>query len=1448
MTGTSGFLKKTAANTWALDTNTYLTGITSTMVTTALGYTPVNVTALADYVTLATAQTISALKTMTAGLKVSGRTNGSTGGDDEGITIGFAANGLGGLTIGNPTGVRSVFYFRNTEGAIPFWRYNNGTTSFDIQHPAKSGTIALTSDVSTAIEALDSSTEAVSSGYFLTGVTITNGKITARTQNNSISGSAGSLTTVSKTAWGQTYWTSGGVPTSISGDMSSVGKMTFTAKTSKSTSGNVLEVVTIDGVTYLHSVLPFVSDSFISAGGVSSGGGTAGADLPAVWTSLRNVSTSASEINSTIKIAEAHIPDMSGTYGYLKSGDVSGVYLPLNVGAGKTITSTSNAPLNINSTTTSTNEVGFRYQLRGENKAFFGYNASADYGAYMYNYNGPHRLGITDAGVAHFDNNALLHAGNYTSYVNTTNFPGLNKTGTVTSITLTQGTGISITNSGTAITSTGTRTISLASGVCTAGTYYKTTVDTYGRVTSGWYADLSAAINGDLGIGTSDPTDADYYIAQYAGGGTTTTSYHRRPHSALYNYIKGKLDSVYIPTTRTVNSKALSSNITLSLDDIADGATRKLANYLPLTGGTISNSVYYPLQVNNSTSGATAVGIQFNGAGTRLGNIYVNGVDSTLHFYYGSTDNVVLHSGNYTSYVNSTNFPGLAGVRSVSINGDYLRVNTNGTNSDLTVSYATQSGRVTGSYTGNGGQQKPNYFGTNKVGFLMMNTTVNGNSNYKDWIIMDCYSANDVGGGVAFGVNRQALGAYIMRSAAARDAWAESAELYGTHNLTKSVITGLIGTTTYAAYNANGYLPLTGGAIQSASSYARLRFVTTSTEAYVQAGTSSGNAGTLYLTGYNASTGSTLAFQFSNVYAWNGSSFSQILHAGNYSSYALPLTGGTMTLAYYGSLTFKTTAQSATPYSYLRFTGTDTSAAETTLGFLGFYGVETPAFMNAAGNSYPLYHSGNSNSTSVNWSAKNLTVAYNSYLHFLNPAGNGDCGYIIGYEGVSGNTLSIHGSETILLRTGGTTAIQIDSSQNVGIGTTSPAYKLDVAGKIRSVRSDGWGVLIGEGGNCIDGINSSGYSNLHLNYSSAGNVSFCIGGGNVGIGINPPSYKLHVDGGVYSSAAYYVGSGGSNSYLASDSANNIYLHNSSGYPLVCDGLVVRRGANHPTGTLGSSTFPWGGVYSTTGDFSGNITMANNTTLGAYDTGGTRRTLLGLDGGNGVYLAWGASAAGYTTYINGNTLAFNYGTSHTQSLSIGSSGTVRFTCPNFIDFQILRSNSSGSAAITYYAGNQTTNYWCAGADPAIYSDTSLNNRFFWYYNGTYKAYITNTGSFVAVGAITAGSASDARLKTNISTLSDSDAKTLIMALRPVTFTWNDKATELYDQYKGDDLGFVAQEVENVLPVAIGTIFEKYKRLDQTKFIAPLVKVAQDHESRIRQLEVENRELRKQLNMN
>lgn len=52
------------------------------------------------------------------------------------------------------------------------------------------------------------------------------------------------------------------------------------------------------------------------------------------------------------------------------------------------------------------------------------------------------------------------------------------------------------------------------------------------------------------------PVDADYYVSQYVNGGTTTTTYHRRPMSALWKYIQNKISSVLGLTSANYNGKA----------------------------------------------------------------------------------------------------------------------------------------------------------------------------------------------------------------------------------------------------------------------------------------------------------------------------------------------------------------------------------------------------------------------------------------------------------------------------------------------------------------------------------------------------------------------------------------------------------------------------------------------------------------------------------------------------------------------------------------------------------------------------------------------------------------------------------------------------------------------------------------------------------------------------
>lgn len=129
--------------------------------------------------------------------------------------------------------------------------------------------------------------------------------------------------------------------------------------------------------------------------------------------------------------------------------------------------------------------------------------------------------------------------------------------------------------------------------------------------------------------------------------------------------------------------------------------------------------------------------------------------------------------------------------------------------SNFNVNSATYAHKVRGEYTG--GQQNPNYFGTNWVGFRMMNTTVGTNSQYKDWIISDCCSGNDVGGAVAFGMNRQSLGAYLMGSDSNRSSWTRKGTFWGDWNLdpvTKSQLkkTRVPGEVVdFYVYQVNGY-------------------------------------------------------------------------------------------------------------------------------------------------------------------------------------------------------------------------------------------------------------------------------------------------------------------------------------------------------------------------------------------------------------------------------------------------------------------------------------------------------------------------------------------------------------------------------------------------------------------------------------------------------------------
>ena len=74
-----------------------------------------------------------------------------------------------------------------------------------------------------------------------------------------------------------------------------------------------------------------------------------------------------------------------------------------------------------------------------------------------------------------------------------------------------------------------------------------------------------------LTTGDSVPVDNDYYVSQYVNGGTNTTTYHRRPVSKLWEYIKGKISSVLGLTATNYGGKASTADTATTATSDANG-------------------------------------------------------------------------------------------------------------------------------------------------------------------------------------------------------------------------------------------------------------------------------------------------------------------------------------------------------------------------------------------------------------------------------------------------------------------------------------------------------------------------------------------------------------------------------------------------------------------------------------------------------------------------------------------------------------------------------------------------------------------------------------------------------------------------------------------------------------------------------------------------------------
>jgi hypothetical protein len=297
--------------------------------------------------------------------------------------------------------------------------------------------------------------------------------------------------------------------------------------------------------------------------------------------------------------------------------------------------------------------------------------------------------------------------------------------------------------------------------------------------------------------------------------------------------------------------------------------------------------------------------------------------------------------------------------------------------------------------------------------------------------------------------------------------------------------------------------------------------------------------------------------------------------------------------------------------------------------------------------------------------------------------------------GASASGLVRAGATGLALRTNTTDRLTVDNSGNVGIGTTSPQYKLDVNGEIRIPNSN-YIYINNTAGTAIQAIGMDSGDNLVINTATGGDLYLKSGGstvfrainngdinigglsatasplvkilnnGNVGIGTTSPGYKLEVVGAVSASTYYGDGSNltniGSGSISAAGSDGQLQYNNSGLF-----GGASRLYYNDSTNRVGIGTSSPG--YDL--DVSGSARVQDRLRVGVVNTG------------NGVI----HQSSDATINPSSSTIVWSVP---------GSAGICAF-----IEYYVFNSNTGASQR----AGNIVTTWNSAGTPQITHTETT-----------------------------------------------------------------------------------------------------------------------------------------------
>jgi hypothetical protein len=430
----------------------------------------------------------------------------------------------------------------------------------------------------------------------------------------------------------------------------------------------------------------------------------------------------------------------------------------------------------------------------------------------------------------------------------------------------------------------------------------------------------------------------------------------------------------------------------------------------------------------------------------------------------------------------------------------------------------------------------------------------------------------------------------------------------------------------------------------------------------------------------------------------------------------------------------------------------------------------------------------------------------------------------------------------------------VTSSGNVGIGASSPNYTLDINGSFDVSNTNGY-MIFGTSGNVAIGtttlserlnigtlstasnfgaslvLDSSTGANgrrFYLGSTLSGNAvgagSFNIydltanasrfvisSTGNVGIGTNTPTFTLDVSGTFDVSNA--------NGLMLFASSGNVGIGTTS--PIA----TLDFGAGSTSKRIGlavqTSNF-WGfGAANSAIEYQVPANSEHRFYTGSTTTAlGTERMRISTSGNVGI----GTASPQASLHVAGFTPTVPTGTGVFMGIDTLANSQIQLnsTSASHIDFST--SGTDWLSRIIYY---NTSGSLSGSLNFHVASSTSIGMS------------LTSAGTLLISGDIGAfASISDRSLKTNVTDISPQTALDTVKTLRPVTFNWKDDIFNAARRGEFDS-GFIAQEVEEVIPHAVGqytTVDHQntYKNMRHERIIPYLVGSIQKLEETITQL--------------